>query len=263
AAMEQNAVDLGTKGFDKDYGNGRVDVVAALAAVAPVTTPPTTAPTTAPTTSAPVTTAPTTSAPVTTAPTTSAPTTAPTTSAPTTAPVKVTPVITVGSSSPEVVYGTSTVTTFTVTADGKAWAEQGVSVCVSEAGAAAQCTDTKTTVAGTVAVTRAAKASYEVYLQVPESDTAAAVTSAKAGYTVRASVNAVRTGTGIMTVTVNGVAGQTAQVQQNVRGEWRTVLTYKASASVRVGGLTRGQQYRVVVPDTTALLGATSPVVTA
>ncbi|MBG0560164.1 S8 family peptidase [Actinoplanes aureus] len=261
AAMEETAVDLGTKGFDKDYGNGRVDPVAALAAVAPVTTPPTTAPTTAPTapsTGAPVTSAPTkapTSAPVTTAPTTGAPVT--------TVPGKVTPVITVNSTSPEVAYGTSTVTTFSVQAGGKAWALQGVSVCVSEAGGAVQCTDTKTTEAGTVAVTRTAKASYEVYVQVAESNTTTAVTSAKVGYKVRATVNAVRSGTGLMTITINGATGQTAQVQQNVRGTWKTVLTFKASASVRIGGLVRGQQYRVVLPDTAAVLGATSPTVTA
>ncbi|MEU4427107.1 CAP domain-containing protein, partial [Actinoplanes sp. NPDC024001] len=110
AAMEQNAVDLGTKGFDKDYGNGRVDVVAALAAVAPVTTPPTTAPTT----SAPVTTAPTTSAPVTTAPTTSAPVTkAPTTSAPvTTAPVTSAPVTTAPTAAPTTSAPTKLVTDY-------------------------------------------------------------------------------------------------------------------------------------------------------
>jgi type VII secretion-associated serine protease mycosin len=95
AALEKTAVDLGPTGFDNDYGNGRIDPVAALASVAPVTAAPTTAPTapvpttlptsapvTTPPTTAPVTKAPTTSAPVTTTPTTRTPTTAPTTRAP-------------------------------------------------------------------------------------------------------------------------------------------------------------------------------------
>ncbi|BEL03555.1 hypothetical protein Q0Z83_017460 [Actinoplanes sichuanensis] len=94
--LEKTATDLGTPGFDKDFGNGLINPVAALAAIAPTTpvtkaptTPVTKAPTTAPVTKAPTTaptkaptTAPTTKAP-TTAPVTKAPTTAPTTSAPT------------------------------------------------------------------------------------------------------------------------------------------------------------------------------------
>ncbi len=86
-ALEKTAVDLGTPGFDNDYGNGRIDPVAALTAAAFVTTAPTTTPTTAPATSAPTTkaptTAPSTSGPVTSNPSTSAPaTTRPTSSAP-------------------------------------------------------------------------------------------------------------------------------------------------------------------------------------
>ncbi|MEU4163342.1 S8 family serine peptidase [Actinoplanes sp. NPDC026670] len=96
--LEKTATDLGTPGFDNDFGNGRINPVAALAAIAPAapttpvtktpTTPATKAPTTAPATKAPTTaptTPPATKAP-TTAPTTKAPTTAPTTKTPTTAP---------------------------------------------------------------------------------------------------------------------------------------------------------------------------------
>lgn len=89
AALERTAVDLGAKGFDNDYGNGRIDPVAALASVGGATTaPPTAAPTSsvpatnAPATTAPTTRAPATSAPITTAPTTRAPATAPSTTAP-------------------------------------------------------------------------------------------------------------------------------------------------------------------------------------
>jgi serine protease len=85
AALEKTATDLGTPGFDDDYGNGRIDPVAALASLTPATTPVTKAPTSAPTTKAP-TTAPTTSAPVTKAPTTAPTTSAPVTKAPTAAP---------------------------------------------------------------------------------------------------------------------------------------------------------------------------------
>ncbi|WP_433789075.1 S8 family serine peptidase [Actinoplanes sp. CA-252034] len=89
AALEKTAVDLGTPGFDNDFGNGRIDPAAALASLTPVTAP-TTRPTTAPVTKAP-TTAPVTKAP-TTAPVTKAPTSAPVTKAPTTAPTTSAPV---------------------------------------------------------------------------------------------------------------------------------------------------------------------------
>ncbi len=91
SALERTAVDLGTAGFDKNYGTGRINPVAALAFVAPATTAPTAAPSTSvPVATAPVTTAPATSAPATTAPATTAPATSapvsrtPTTVAPTT-----------------------------------------------------------------------------------------------------------------------------------------------------------------------------------
>ncbi|GIF42324.1 S8 family serine peptidase [Actinoplanes xinjiangensis] len=45
-AMEVSAVDLGTPGEDSDYGHGRVDAAAALAAITPATTAPTPAPST-------------------------------------------------------------------------------------------------------------------------------------------------------------------------------------------------------------------------
>ncbi|MFC7531733.1 S8 family serine peptidase [Actinoplanes sp. GCM10030250] len=89
AALEKTAVDLGSKGFDNDYGNGRIDPVAALASVAPVSTAPSTAPSSAPS-SAPSTvpssapsSAPASSAPVSSAPTRPVPTrSVPTSSAP-------------------------------------------------------------------------------------------------------------------------------------------------------------------------------------
>jgi serine protease len=85
-ALTSSAVDLGAPGKDADFGYGRIDAVAALAAAAPKPATPTTSPVTTTPTSAP-TTAPATTTP-TTAPTTKTPTTAPTTATPT--PVKTT-----------------------------------------------------------------------------------------------------------------------------------------------------------------------------
>ncbi|WP_045742006.1 S8 family peptidase [Actinoplanes rectilineatus] len=297
SALESSAVDLGAAGRDNDYGYGRIDAAAALAAVtpagstpttAPTTTVPTTAtttaPTTEPTTAAP-TTEPTTAAPTvapTTEPTTAAPTTAPTTAAPTTAPTsvapttkapttaptpvktvaKVKPVVTSNVSTREVAYGTATSTTFTVRLSGKAYAGKVVSVCVTEAGAAVRCTSAQTTTAGTVVVNRPGTAGFRVYLSVPESETALAATSPTATWTVRAKVAAARSAKGVMTVTLTGVAGQTVQVQQLAGGRWTTVGTFPAAARTTVNGLTANQKYRVVVPDTIAVLGVTSTTVT-
>ncbi|BBH63798.1 hypothetical protein ACTI_04830 [Actinoplanes sp. OR16] len=287
-ALENSSVDLGAAGFDNDYGFGRIDAAAALAAVdtpasapatspssskiatsapatsAPATSAPATSvPTTAPTTSAP-TTAPTTSAP-TTAPTTSAPTAAPTTKAPTPTPTisKITPVITANVSTREVSYNSTTVTTFTVKASAKAYAAKSVSVCLSESGGPFSCTDTKTTTAGTVAVSRKATAGYQVYLTVPGTETINEVTSATATYKVRVTAAVSRSAKGAMLVTLNGHAGQAVEVQHYVSGTWRTVGTYSATAAkTTVSGLTAGQRYRVVVPDTASILGTTSGVVT-
>jgi serine protease len=90
-AIETSAVDLGTPGKDTDFGYGRIDAAAALAAVSSTTVPITTAPTTPPTT------VPTTPA---TMPATTAPTVTPTTVSPTptptfTEPVRPTPTQTV------------------------------------------------------------------------------------------------------------------------------------------------------------------------
>ncbi|MEU4557986.1 S8 family serine peptidase [Actinoplanes sp. NPDC023936] len=266
--LEKSAVDLGGAGFDTDYGYGRIDAAAALAAAgSPATTAPTTAPTKAPTTAP--TTAPATKAP-TTAPTTKAPTAAPTTKAPTPtptrttpAPVVLTPVITANVSAKDVNYGTTSVTTFTVKAGGKAFAKKAVQVCVADNGAGFACTDTVTTSSGTVAVSRKATAAYQLQLKVVPSATNAAATSATVSYRVKATVSAVRGLKGSMTVTINGVAGQTVRVQQFVGGLWTDVSTFVAqTAKTPVTGLTVKQKYRVVVPDAAGILGATSATVT-
>ncbi|WP_430779994.1 S8 family serine peptidase [Actinoplanes sp. G11-F43] len=269
SALEKSAVDLGAKGFDNDFGHGRIDAVAALDAVAPAT-PPTTAPTTPPT-KAPTT--PPTSAPVTTPPTkapTTPPTSAPVTTPPaTTAPApggtKVTPEITADVTSAEVVYGTSTTTTFSVTAGGRAWAGQPVEVCVTEAGADEDCTAATTGVNGIVRLNRTATATYQVVLKAVATDASEESVSAAVSYQVKAAVTVVRVGRGQLGVTLTGATGQATEVQQRVGAGWRTIGTWTAPASpsrVTISGLAPGQTYRMVVPDSPAVAGvASAPIV--
>ncbi|MFC4064688.1 S8 family peptidase [Actinoplanes subglobosus] len=261
ATLEKSAVDLGGAGFDNDFGNGRIDALSALNALAPATTAPTTPPTKAPTTPPATTpTTPPTKAP-TTPPATTAPTTPPTkapTTAPTTPPVAGAPVkITANTIGGEVVYGTATSTTFTVTAGGQALSRQPVSVCVTEAGAAQQCTDATTSDLGVVQVDRAGKASYQVVLKASNGG----VTSAAVSYKVRAAVTVVPTGRGQAQITLTGAIGRATEIQQWAGNGWRRVASYTAPASpakAALSGLMPGQTYRVVIPESTTVLGATS-----
>ncbi|MEU4163752.1 S8 family peptidase [Actinoplanes sp. NPDC026670] len=244
ATLEKSAVDLGPAGFDNDFGNGRVDALAALNLLTPATK----APTTPPATKAPTT------PPATKAPTTP-PTKAPTTPPVTTAPVKGAPVITADTTGGNVIYGTTTVTTFTVKSGEQAWSRKAVSVCVTETGAARQCTETSTDDLGQVRVDRSAKASYQV---VVKADT---VTSAPVGYQVRAAVTVAKAGFGQVQVTLTGAIGRPAEIQQKINGAWRAVGAYTAPNSPAKAMITRlmpGQTYRVVVADSAAILGATS-----
>ncbi|MDI6104785.1 S8 family serine peptidase [Actinoplanes sp. NEAU-A12] len=87
-AMQTSAVDLGTAGKDSDYGYGRVDAAAALAAILPATTGPTRSPSTGTVVpGAPRETVPASSSPLpTTAAPSPSPTTVPATSTPPAAP---------------------------------------------------------------------------------------------------------------------------------------------------------------------------------
>jgi serine protease len=256
-ALEKSAVDLGQPGFDSDFGNGRIDAVAALNAVAPATTAPTTPPTKAPTT------APTT--PPTTAPT-KAPTTAPTTGAPVTTPpttpgVKVKPVITANTAAAEVNYGTTVSTTFTITAGGQAWARKPVQVCVAEGGAGSSCTGTTTSDSGTVRVDRVAKAYFRVVVTATATPASEAVTSSPVGYRVWATATLTRNSFGQVQATLVGANGRATEIQQLVNGAWRAVGAYTTSVSpmkVTLTGLRPGQSYRVVVPDSATVMGVTS-----
>jgi serine protease len=138
-----------------------------------------------------------------------------------------------------------------------------VRLCVAESGGEAVCTDTTTTTSGTVALTRTATAGFKVHVELAETGTTAAATSATATFTVRAKVAVKRTTKGVMTVAMLGVDGQTVQVQQYVNRVWETVGEFPAAAMTTVSGLTPGKEYRVVVPDTTAILGVASTPLTA
>jgi serine protease len=186
------------------------------------------------------------------------PTTAPT-SSPTAAPKpKTVPLITTNVTQREVTYGTRASTMFTIRVAGKPWAGKPVRMCVAEAGAEAACTDATTGITGPVVLTRAATAGFQVYVEVAETETTAAATSATSTWAVRANVAAQRSAKGAMTVTVLGAAGQTVQVQQQIGRIWVAVGEYTAEPMATVNGLTSGQRYRVVVPDTAAILGATN-----
>jgi serine protease len=250
ATLEKSAVDLGGAGFDNDFGNGRVDALAALNLLTPATTAPTTPPTSAPVTKTPTT-------PPTSAPVTTPPTTPPATGTP----VKAAPVITANTTGGEVVHGAATSTTFTVKAGGQAWARKSVSVCVTESGAAQLCTDAVTDDLGAVRVDRPGKASYEVVLKATASAANEAATSATVSWKVRAAVTVVPTGWGQAQITLTGAAGRATEVQQKVAGVWRKVGSYTVPASpakATLTGLAPGQTYRVVIPASTTILGATS-----
>jgi serine protease len=282
-AIEGSALDLGTTGRDNDYGYGRINAPAALAAAATMTAAPvtssatpspsvkTSSPTTAPT-KAP-TTAPT-KAP-TTAPT-KAPTTAPTkapsasptpsktvTPTPTKPVAKIRPIVTLTPASQTVLAGTTAALTFTVTAGGKPWAQKPVKVCVTPAGGAATCTTAGTDVKGLVPVAFLATGKTTVQLTVTETDTSVAVTSAVATVLARTQATLTRTAPGALTATVAGAAGQAVQLQRLDGNRWLLVTTYRAEATHALSGLLAGRTYRLVVPATATLSGATSTNVTA
>jgi serine protease len=135
-----------------------------------------------------------------------------------------------------------------------------VQVCVTEAGGSPVCTAAVTGKTGTVPVKRTATTGYTLRVVVAATGTTAEVTSPVATVTVKATVKASRSKT-TMTVTMTGVAGQSVEVQQLVTKVWTKVGAFPAAAKATVGNLVAGQKYRVVVPDTAGILGATSSAV--
>jgi serine protease len=257
-AMESSAVDLGAVGKDRDYGYGRVDAAAALTAAGLGTTAPTKPVTPTPTVTKTVTPEPTKT--VTPTPTKTV-TPTPTKTVPP-AP-KVLPVVKVTASSTSVVYGTTSTVTYTVTASGKPWAQRPVRIGVTEAGSTAfTYTNAVTDDTGKVVVSRTANGRFQIRMVVNATDASFEAASVISIFIVRSQVALAVPAAGTLQVTLTGAAGQTVQVQRYDRNRWVLGTTYVASGPTRtLTGLTSTTRYRVVVPDTAAIIGAISDTV--
>jgi serine protease len=287
-AMQTSAVDLGTPGKDSDYGYGRVDAAAALAAIIPATTDPapstdpsapdapqqsvpassspppttvapsptTTAPTPAPSTPAETPAQPPSATPTPTpsspAPTVPPPPPSPTPTAP--APPLVKPVVTANVKAQTVRYGTKVRVVFTVKAGGKAWTGKTVQVCDP-----AGCKMRTTSAGGTVTSDAyTVKGRYSVYLKVPATTTSTAVTSAASTFRTSAVVSATRHSKTAIRVKITGAVGQTVRIQRLSGKTWKTIKIYRATASTTVSRLATRQKYRVLVVATDTIGAATS-----
>ncbi|WP_127504269.1 S8 family serine peptidase [Actinoplanes solisilvae] len=243
SALERSAVDLGAKGRDNDFGYGRIDAVAALQAVTPVTSPATTSPTT------PATTSPATTAPAAPKPTTTAPATSPT--------IKITAAAT------DVVYGTSTTATYTVTAGGIPWAGKAVRFAVTPAATTKTTYVNGTTDAnGKVVFSRTAVAHVQVRLEVPAAD--ATVTSAATSFTVHSTATAASPSAGKVALAFAGPLGQKISFEKYENGQWAgfaTATVDYAKTTYSAAILKSGMTVRIVVPGTTAVTGVTTAAV--
>ncbi|GIE88757.1 S8 family peptidase [Actinoplanes regularis] len=252
-AIEKSAVDLGPSGRDNDFGYGRVDAVAALAAVA--SSAPTTPPTTVPTSKVP------TSAPTSPASPPKSPSGSP--GVPTAPVGKAKPVVVPNVTTARVAYNSTTVTSFTVTAAGRPWVKQPAQLCVAETGKAFQCVDVVTSATGVVTANRVATAGYQLQLRIAATGGNEAATGT-ATYTVQSTVSAVHGAGRSMTIKIASPAGVNVDVQQLVGGAWRTGLRFTTRSTTTnyvVSNLTSRSQYRVVVAGTATIAGATSAVV--
>ncbi|WP_030438884.1 S8 family serine peptidase [Actinoplanes subtropicus] len=229
-AIEENAVDRGARGKDKDFGYGRIDAAAAVTGADTIAGTPAPSASTSP-------------API---------------ASPSRTVAKSRATVSVIASKSAVSYDTATSTVFTVTVGGRAAAARPVQLCIADPGQAFICSDTTTSASGKVVLTRTADASYQVLLFVPATDTAEAATSAVATYVVRAEVTVTKTAPGTISIDLTGDVGQVVQIQRLVKGKWMLVTAYRAVPNHTVSNLTKGQQYRVVVPDTLGVTGATS-----
>jgi hypothetical protein len=97
-----------------------------------------------------------------------------------------------------------------------------------------------------------------VKLVVIGTDTTNEVSSPTVAFSVRAQVATTSPAKGSLKVALTGAAGQTVQVQRYDGGRWITAKTYPAAADYTMTDLKSGAQYRVIVPSTTAVTGATS-----
>jgi type VII secretion-associated serine protease mycosin len=280
-AIESTAVDLGPSGRDNDYGYGRINAVAALAAAAAMSPAPTgssatpsrttESPTPSRTTVSPTpsrTTVSPTPSKTTESPTPSKTTVSPTPSKTTVSPtptpvVKIRPTVTLTPASQTVVAGTTATTTFTVTGNGQPWAQKPVQVCLTPSGGRAACTTATTGTNGVVQVAFTATGNASLQLVVAETATSFTVSSPIATVAVRSQATLTRTAPGTLKATVAGATGQSVQVQRLDNGRWVLVTSYRAEATHALTGLTAGHTYRLVVPATAALSGTTSDNVTA
>ncbi|GAB2617323.1 hypothetical protein Aab01nite_30570 [Paractinoplanes abujensis] len=296
SALTTSAVDLGPKGRDNDFGYGRIDAAAALAAVTPTTTSPaapagptatatpsqtTVAPTTAPaTTTPPTTTAPTapsksptatptpSKSPTATPTPSNSPTATPTpskspTATPTPGKTKVTPVVQVATPSTSVVYGSAATVTYTVTAGTAPWAGKPVQIGVNGTGSSSISWTRFTTDAnGKLTVQVRATAHFQVRLQVLGTDASNATTSAVTSFTVRSSATVSSPAARKLSVKVNGPAGRPGQVQRYENNKWVTVKSFTAAPGVTtVTGLPSGATVRVVFPATSSVTSLTTAAV--
>jgi serine protease len=229
--MEQSALDRGPTGRDDDYGYGRVDATAALTLLTDLPSVTSTA----------------------------TPTPTPTASKARTV-ARTRPTIKVAQARQNAAYGDTATTTFTVSALNKPWAQQPVQVCVAPAGTTYTCTADTTSDTGTVTVLQNVSSTYAVKIVTTASDTADAITSPVVTVTAAIRVTVASAAPGSLEVTLTGVAGQTVQVQRRVGTRWTLAAAYPAETDHVLTGLTTGS-YRVIVPMTPALLGATSATV--
>lgn len=275
SALERSAVDLGAQGRDNDFGVGRIDAAAALAAVTSTTTSPSASATTpTPSTSAttPTPSKSTTSsapAPIPSASKTTSASPTPTMSAtPTLAPsktpiTKTTPRITTASATTDVVYGTSASVTFTVTAGNTPWAGKPVRFAVTTVGSSAVTSVNATTDAnGKVVFSRAAVAHFQVRLEVPATDTSTAVTSAVTSFTVRSQATVSSPAAGKIALTLAGPTGQKILVEKYEGGRWvalgSVIIEHR---QVIISGPLAGATVRLVIPGTAAVTGLTTTAV--
>ncbi|MFG1603611.1 S8 family serine peptidase [Actinoplanes sp. NPDC049265] len=220
-AMESSAKDLGTAGKDNDYGYGRVDAVAALAAVSSGggTTPPPPPPAPAPAGAS----------------------------------------ITSDATDEQVLFNTKVDTKFTVTIDGATAAKRTIQLCTADKGAAEKCKNGTTKADGTYTFTRKVTFPYTVRLSVPATRKSTVTgTSGTYTYTVRSEVSlAVRKNS--LVVSLTGANKQVNVLQRSADGiTWETDRTFKAATKSTLTKVAAGYQYQVVVPDTALVAGSTS-----
>jgi serine protease len=285
SALESSATDLGAAGRDDDYGYGRIDAAAALAAVTPAATAPTTDPTPDPTFATDPTPAtgptgptgptgdpsndPTADPTFATDPapgTEPAPGTDPTATEPATdpapdptvEPITVTPVIKLKPTGLLVRYGTTRTLTFSVTAGGVPMAGAAADVCVSANGGAFRCTAVTSDDQGMITSPQRATTPFRIRVVMPATGATAAAASATASYKVQAAVTVTRASSKSLSVVMGGVDRQTVSVQRLDGTRWVTAKTFKGASRTTVTGLTAKKRYRVVVPNTATFAGVTS-----